>query len=102
MMKKLLSTLLFLPALAIGQVESVYFESICVPQKDLEASMMKHGEKPFITALAYRITEGKPMSHPIVVFMNPNTKSWTLVEKTDSNSFCVIGVGTKMEPFFSK
>ena len=100
--KKLLSTLLFLPALAIAQVEYVNFETVCVSQKMLEESMTKHGEKPFITAVGHRFVGDKKVFNPVVMFMNPDTKSWTLVEKVEPNSFCVIGVGTKMEPFFSK
>jgi hypothetical protein len=97
-----LSTLLFLPALAIAQVEYVHFETICIDQKMLEETTAKHGEKPFITAVGHRLVGDKKVFHPVVMFMNPNTKSWTLVERVEPNSFCVIGVGTKMEPFFSK
>jgi len=100
--KKLLSTLLFLPALAMGQVEYVNFETVCVSQKMLEESMMKHGEKPFITAVGHRLNGDKRAFHPVVMFMNPNTKSWTLVERIEPNTFCIIGIGTKMEPFFNK
>ena len=100
-MKKILSTLLFLPALAMAQVEYVNFETICVSQKMLEETVAKHGEKPFVTAVGYRLAGDRKLFHPVVMFMNPDTKSWTLVEKID-NSFCIVAVGTKIEPFFNK
>ena len=100
-MKKILSTLLFLPALAIAQVEYVNFETVCVSQKVLEETVAKHGEKPFVSAVGHRLSGDRKLFHPIVMFMNPDNKSWTLVEKID-NLFCIIAVGTKIEPFFNK
>ena len=101
MIKILLSTLLFLPALAIAQVEYVNFETVCVSQKVLEETVAKHGEKPFVTAVGHRLSGDRKLFHPIVMFMNPDNKSWTLVEKID-NLFCIVAVGTKIEPFFNK
>ncbi len=101
-MKKLLSTLLFLPALAIAQVEYVHFETICISQKVLEETITKHGEKPFITAVGHRLVGDKKVFHPVLMFMNPDTKTWTVVERIEQDSFCVISVGSKMQPFFSK
>ena len=100
--KKLLSTLLFVPALAIGQVESVHFETVCVSQKILEESITKHGEKPFITAVGHRMVGNRKVFHPVVMFMNPDTKTWTVVERIEPDSFCIVAVGSKIEPFFNK
>jgi hypothetical protein len=100
--KKLLSTLLFLPALAIAQVDYVQFETVCVSKKMLDETVAKHGEKPFVIAVGHRLVDEKKVFHPVIMFMNPNTKTWTLVERIEPDTFCVVGVGSKMEPFFSK
>ena len=102
MVKKLLSTLLFLPALAIGQSEIVQFESICVPLEILEESMKKYGEKPFITSTGHRMFGDVKISHATVLFMNPETKTWTMVEKVESNSYCIIGIGSNMKPYIER
>ena len=65
--KKLLSTLLFLPALAIAQVEYVNFETVCVTQKMLEETAAKHGEKPFVTAVGHRFSGDRKLFHPVVI-----------------------------------
>jgi hypothetical protein len=102
MFKKLLSTLLFFPALAIGQVETVHFETICVPLEILEESMRKYGEKPFITSIGHRVFGDEKLSHATVLFMNTETKTWTMVEKIGPNSYCIIGIGSNMKPYFEK
>ena len=102
MFKKLLSTLLFVPALAMGQVETVQFESICVPLEILEESMKKHGEKPFINSVGHRMFGDVKVFHATVLFINPETKTWTMVEKVGSNSYCIIGVGSNMKPYIEK
>ena len=99
--KKLLSTLLFMPALAIAQIEYVHFETVCVDIETLEQTLQKHGEKPFVVGVGHRLVDNKKVFHPTVMFVNPKTKSWTLTEKVD-NTYCVIGVGTKLEPYIEK
>ena len=102
MFKKLLSTLLFLPALAIAQIETVHFESICTTSSTIEKTLKKFGEKPFITALGHRQIGDKNVFHSIVIFMNVETKTWSMFEKVDDDSYCIIAVGSKIEPYFQK
>lgn len=101
-MRKLLSTLFFIPTLAIASVDVVHFESICVSQKVIEETLIEHGEKAFVTAVVHRLEGEKKVFHPVVIFMNPHTKTWTVVERVDKNTFCIIAVGSKIEPFLDK
>jgi len=102
MVKKLLSTLFFIPALAVGQVETIQFETVCVSLEILEESMKKYGEKPFITSTGHRTSGDEKLFHATVLFMNTETKTWTMVEKIASNSYCIIGIGSNMKPYFEK
>ena len=100
--KKLLSTFLFVPALAMAEAEVIHFESICADLETLENTVTKFGEKPFITAVGHRQIDNKKVYHPVVFFMNPETKSWSIVEKLNEDTYCMIALGSKMQPYFEK
>ena len=102
MIKKLLSTFLFFPALAIASAEIIHFESVCLNFASLEATVKEHNELPFVVAVAHRLDGEKKTFHPTVMFVNPKTKSWTLAEKLDDGSYCIIAVGSKLEPYKEK
>lgn len=103
MVAKILSTLLFVPALAMAKDdEIVLFEAICADSKTISKTVNEYGELPFLTSTAHRIDRDKKKFNPTFLFLNPQTRSWTMVEKVDDNTYCVIAAGTNMEPYKAK
>ena len=103
MFTKLLSTLLFVPALAMASDSPiVFFEAVCTDLKTVSGTIKEYGELPFLTSTGHRIDGDKKKYNPTFLFLNPQSRSWTMVEKVDENVFCVIAAGTKMEPYKAK
>lgn len=94
-MKNLLVSLLLVPALAWSN-PNARIDVMCVGANDLAQVLVKYGEKPFVQGIAERDPVGTVI---MLLFVNPETGSWTLVEKVMSiNTYCVINAGDKFKP----
>jgi len=103
MFAKILSTLLFIPALAMAEdSEIVLFEALCVDLKTISETVKEYGELPFLTSTGHRVDGNRKKYNPTFLFLNPQSRSWTMVEKVDEDNYCVIAAGTKMEPYKAK
>jgi len=109
-MKKILAMLLvMLPVMAKSQQELkgqlIDIIGMCVGAVQFAETMASYGEVPFITMLTMRPVD-KNMEifeeYPTVLFMNPDTRTWTLAEKRGNNNYCVVGVGNTISPHFDK
>lgn len=106
-MKKLLATLLImLPVIAMGQTlpkgELINIIGMCVNRLQFAETMSSYGEVPFLVMTTTRPTDETMQSYEefnTVMFMNPNTLSWTLAEKRSDNKYCVTGVGVNIQPY---
>lgn len=67
---------------------------VCVSASDLLGTLKEYAEIP----LARGATIRGDSVHVMVLYINPVTKSWTLVEKPTDNLYCVLGVGGSFEP----
>lgn len=96
MIKKLFSLFLFLPCITFAQLKDTkhYYEVFCLDLASLEATLNEFGEIPFTRGSSSREPLGKV---PLVIFVNPKTGSWSIVEKIDTNFYCVLGIGTGFE-----
>ena len=106
-MKKILATLLvMLPVMAMSQQELkgelVDLVGMCVGEIQFAETMTSYGEIPFVTMMTVRPVD-KTMEnyeeYPTVLFMNPDTRTWTLAEKRGNNNYCVTGVGENAAPY---
>lgn len=100
-MKKLLAAVsaVFLPSLVLAQsLETAEFETICVTQKQLHESLNLYREVPFMRGIAIRQIDDKKYYHPTIFFMNVEKKTWTVAEKIGADSYCIVSLGTKLEP----
>ena len=61
--------------------------------------LKKHGELPALTATGVRQIGEQFITVPVVLFINPKTKSWTLVESIRDNFYCVPALGHEMTPY---
>lgn len=101
-MKKILSLLFLIPSLVFANSEKqslqiATFQTVCVNLKDLSSTLDEFKEIPFARGLSTpMLQDGPPLS--LVIFVNPATKSFTLVEKAGENTYCILAVGNTFEP----
>ena len=106
-MKKILATLLImLPVMAMSQQELkgelIDLVGMCVGEIQFAETMTSYGEIPFVTMMTVRPvdkTMEKFEEYPTVLFMNPDTRTWTFAEKRGEDKFCVVGVGENAAPY---
>ena len=106
-MKKILATLLvMLPVVATSQQELkgdlVDLVGMCVGEIQFAETMTSYGEIPFVTMMTFRPvdkTMEKFEEYPTVLFMNPDTRTWTLAEKRSNNNYCITGIGDNAAPY---
>lgn len=95
-MKKLLIALMMIPSLTFAQrVEKVMIETYCVGLGSLEKALDAYGEIPFVRGLGEREPVGVVS---LVVFVNPLTQTWTIVEKIGTDKYCIMAAGGNFEP----
>ena len=109
-MKKFLLPLLLFPIVAISQsdnsTDNGFFADtkiVCVSEDVLFKSLNGYGEKPMVHMVSHRKindgTEESINSYPTILFVNPNTGTWTLVEKHTENILCVVTIGQQLKPY---
>jgi hypothetical protein len=98
----LVAFIIFMPVQANtnNKKDTITFESHCLNLKELENLLLEFEEEPLLTMFSLREDKnGKSNPNNAVIFANPKTKSWTLVEKIDENKYCIIGIGGNIAPF---
>ena len=95
-----------LPVMATGQPKGQIIDLIgmCVGELQFAETMTSYGEVPFLTMTTMRPVDKKMElfeAYPTVMFMNPSTLSWTLVEKRGDDNYCVTAVGQNIQPFMN-
>ena len=104
-MKKLLATLLvMLPMTVMGQPkgQTINLIGMCVGELQFSETMTSYGEVPFLTMTTMRPLNEKMElfeAYPTVMFMNPSTLSWTIVEKRGDDNYCATAMGRNIQPF---
>jgi len=104
MLKKLLASL----ALTVGTThpsiasEPVQIDSkiTCASFAVINEALEKYGEIPFVSMTAYRMTKNNNVIEiPAMMFVNPKTKTYTVVEKFNERVYCVVSMGGKLAPY---
>ncbi len=103
-MKPLLDTLrmslvaaFFLPLFA--QAEIIYpTKLVCVSAQELTPVLEKFQEKPILKFSSHRVVGNSQGYLQAVLYMNPSTKTWTLVEQWAEDLYCIVSIGSDAEP----
>lgn len=103
MAKYLISLFLLVPLTSFAQtVTTVKFPIDCLNENDASLVLDKFGEVALLEALSSRTVNDKDFKHPLIIFMNPKTKSYTMLERigNDESNFkyCIIAVGPTIKP----
>lgn len=86
----------------IAQTESdelviVGEQIVCMNSKQLEKLTSDFDELPVFRALSTRTDGVTPSTYSLVMFYNPDEKTYTMFEKRDKDLYCVISVGNGLE-----
>ena len=68
----------------------------------MKATLQRFQELPMMTMNSVRDIAGQPTDLEAVLFGNARTGTWTLVEQTGPDLFCITGMGDQLRPFDSK
>lgn len=98
-MEKYLAALAFvtLPVQA-QEVLNVPIDAYCVTKDHMTGILAEHQEKAMLIGVSVRNVNGNEVSVPMVVFVNPETKSFTIAEKVNDR-YCVVALGEKLSPY---
>ena len=79
-------------------IVSTMYPAMCVDAETLTKTVDEFKELPFARGVSNSLgdPEGPPRS--LVIFMNPETKTWTIVERANPNQYCIMAVGSGFEP----
>jgi hypothetical protein len=76
---------------------------MCVGQKDLAQTITEFEELSFAGGVAMRELPGVGMvKNNLVIFVNPKTQSWTIVERFTKDMYCIVALGEGFRPLSSQ
>lgn len=95
-------TLLFLAVSSYAQTlvqESriVKMDAICGTEKQITKVLDHFEEKPMLAMLSER--DGGRQQQMAVLFVNPKTRTYTLVEELPNDIYCVVSMGKGLMPY---
>jgi hypothetical protein len=97
----LLAALIF-SSQSFAQNRISQFPTTCVTIESLAEVLHQYKENPAMTMDSSRETNGKVITNKLVLFINFETKTWTMAEKTYTDRYCVIAIGENINPYFPK
>lgn len=101
-MKKLLFILGMLIVSPLAAQES-YLPVVCLKKNELIKTLNGFSEKPIITGFSSRLdAKGELELLEFIIFANPDTKSYTVVEIHGKDKFCVLSAGIDFKPVSNK
>jgi hypothetical protein len=107
MLKKFLASMVLTigtihPSLA-NEVTQFPTNLSCIVEKDLEQTIAEFGELIFAGGVSMREIPGVGLvQNNLVIFVNPKTRSWTMVERFTKDMYCVVALGQGFRPLGSQ
>ena len=107
MLKKILASL----ALTVGLIHPSIASEItqfptslmCVDKRGLTQTITEFEELSFAGGVSMRDVPGVGLvKNNLVIFVNPKTQSWTIVERFTKDMYCVIALGEGFRPLSSQ
>ena len=92
-MKNILILLLLSCSTAFSQI-TTKLEVECLTRKELAEILTEHSEVPFAIGTTLRIDSKGAEEGFMILFINPKTQTWTIVEKTSKNYYCILTAGS--------
>lgn len=75
----------------------------CIGEKDLQQTITEFGELSFAGGVSMREIPGVGLvQNNLVIFVNPKTLSYTIVERFTQDMYCVVALGEGFRPISSQ
>lgn len=98
-MEKYLAALAFVSLPAFSQeVITVPIDAYCMTKDHMSEMLAEYEEKALMVGVSVRVVSGTEVSSPMVIFVNSETRSFTIAEKVNDR-YCVTAMGEKIKPF---
>ncbi len=97
-----LAAALLFSSQAFSQNRISQFAATCVNIETLADILKEFQEDPAMTMISIRESNGDFVNNSLVLFINYETKTWTLAEQTQRNRYCVIATGENIKPYVPK
>lgn len=79
--------------------EQQYIAAACFSLKETASLLNEFNEEPFVTGRSVRLNPAnEAIQTAVIIFANPQTKTWTIVEKIEDQLYCVLATGTHLQP----
>ena len=86
-----------------NEITKLPTELICASESDIGSVLESFDEIPFATMISMRdVPVLGVTANSMVIFVNPKTKSYTIVEKFGKNLYCVVSIGENISPYVEK
>lgn len=102
-MKKILAILCIIPSIAYAftnsekqSLQMSTYQTVCLNAKDFTNLVGEFKEVPFARGISKPVIGEGVLS--LVIFVNPETKTFTMAEKAAEDLYCVLAVGAEFEP----
>lgn len=79
--------------------QKLNIEVQCTNLMGITAVLEEFGEHPLLTGIAGRPNGDKIVGLATILFVNPETQTWTLVEQFDKDLYCATASGSDIKPF---
>lgn len=86
------------PSIA-SEIINLPTELVCADKDRITETIKEYGEEPVMKSLSIRETNSGLKTNVSILFVNPQTKTWTMVERFRDDLFCVTSLGTDASPF---
>ena len=96
-MKTFLAMCLLIPSMVFANPQIKTYQVMCLDRKDLTSTIDEFKEIPYVRGISTPFSE-QDSKTSLVVFLNPTTGTFTIVEKTGDNLYCILAVGGGFGP----
>lgn len=86
-------------AASANEVITVPVDLVCVNSGQIDNILDEFGEIPFVHMKSQRQQGSRPVvSNSLIIFANPKTKTYTMVEQYAPEIFCIVATGEGLAP----
>lgn len=93
-MEKCLALLFFIASTVHASSVATY----CTDKDEFNETVNEFNESPIAKGISVRSLDNTEVSLPMVIFVNKEKRYFTIAEKVDNNTYCIIAIGTAFIP----
>ena len=88
-----------MPVVAMAATTEGSIPVVCADKLTMSQLLEQYGERAMLTMISHRQINGETAQVPTVLFVNRDTQSWTLVERPQPETYCIVAVGDNVRPY---